>query len=118
MLRGDGYGYPAPGIEPARHNRSARLDRPDQIFENAVNDFLMERAVVSERKEIELQGFAFQAQAVRDITDRNVCEVRLACDRAEACELRAVKLDPVVPLAVLVGKCLKPGLVGRIRKPC
>ena len=62
---------------------------------------------VAEGKEVELQALALYHSLGRHICDDNIGEIRLPGDRAKRRELRAVKLDPVVVLRVLVLESLE-----------
>jgi hypothetical protein len=62
----------------------------------------MEVAVVAEAEEVEFETFTLHHALIGEIADAYLCKVGLAGDGAEACELRAVELHPVVVLGVFV----------------
>ena len=98
-------GYPRPF-------RGADLD---QIIEDEIGDFFMERAVVSVTEEIDFQGFAFHAFFIGDVVDGHVAEIGLTGNRAEGGEFRAVKGNDVGPIRVGIGKGFESGVCGAER---
>ena len=67
-------------LHPAR-----RASLPE-IRQNPVHGFLMKRIEVPERKKIQLQRLAFNAEPVGHIPDHNMSEVGLVRDRTQAGE--------------------------------
>ena len=60
--------------------------------------------MIAEAEEIELQRFALDHAPLGHIGDRDRRKIRLARNRAEARELGAVELDPVILVGMLVLK--------------
>ena len=113
--RGDGQRDAAARTEFAVDLHPSRPARLDEVGENAVDGLLMERMVVAEGIEVEFEGFALNAEFVRDIPDADVSEVGLAGHGTQARELGAVKQDFVIALGVGVDEGLKFCFVRRIR---
>jgi len=79
----------------------------DEVFEDAVDDFLVEAAGVAVGGEVELERLRLDAELGGDIADADRREIGLAGDRAHRGEFRAIELDPIIPLRVAVGKGLQ-----------
>ena len=79
----------------------------DEVLHDDVYAVLVEIAVVAETEEIKFQTLALHHLYIRNITDANLREVRLSCNRTEGSELRAVETHPVVIALVLVFECLQ-----------
>jgi len=79
----------------------------DEVLHYDVDAVLVEVTVIPEGEEVELQGLAFDHALGRDVGDRYRSEVRLARDGAQRRELRAVELDPVVVILMLVLESLQ-----------
>ena len=109
--RGDGQSDAATRAELAVDLHPSRLAGLDEIGEDPVDGFLMERVVVAEGIEVEFEGFAFDAELVRDVADADVSEIGLAGHGAKARELGAVEQDLVVALGIGVDEGLKFRLV-------
>ena len=60
--------------------------------------------MAAEAEQVQFQGFGFHHLHIRHIADADFCKVRLARDRAQRGEFRAVETDPVVIVRVLVFK--------------
>ena len=91
------------------------IHESDEILHDDVHAVFMEIAVVAEREEIQLQALALHHPLFRHISNDNIGKIRLPCDRAQRSELRAVELDPVVVLRMLVLESLqKPRIVIRV----
>ena len=100
-------GDAAAWCEDARHLNVAWIHEPDEVLHNDVDAVLVEIAVVAEREEVEFQRLRLHHPDIGDVRDHDVGKVRLSCDRAEAGELRAVELHPIVILRVLVHEGLE-----------
>ena len=62
----------------------------------------MEIPVIAETEEIELEALALNHPVVRDIADADFRKIRLACNRAETGEFRAIETYPVIIFRMLV----------------
>lgn len=113
------YCYAAARPEFPRDRGSSGLDGLDNVVEDAIDGFLMKYVAVAEGEQVELQRFALEAELAGNVIDDDTAEVRLARDRAEGGELRAIELDAVVPGAVDVVESLQPCFCrgGRKRRP-
>ena len=85
----------------------ARIHQLDEVFHDDVDTVLMEVSMTAEREEIELERLRLDHLDIRDVRDDDVGEVGLPCDGAEAGELGAIELDPIVILGVLVDEGLE-----------
>lgn len=92
----------------------ARLHQLDQVIHDDVDAILVEIPVISEAEEIQLERLALHHLDVRDIADIDRSKIRLSGDRAEAGEFRAVELDEVIPVRVLVVKGLQYTRIVRV----
>lgn len=103
-------------VNPAAHVPAcgdageAWLDGRDDFVEHVVGDFLVKRADVSEAPHEHFQRLELNAGLVGDVLDREVREVRLACERAVAGELRDLDVNQIIPSCVGVGERVKLGL--------
>ena len=112
------------GDAAARREKTGNLDiagfhQADEVLHDDVDTILMKVAVIAEREEIELETLALDHLLVGDIGDNDFCEIGLSCDGTQACELRAVELDPIVIVRVFVDKCFEHlgrvvGLIDRL----
>ena len=93
----------------------ARVDCADDVSEDAIDDFFVEGLVVAEGGEVKFQRFGLDAVFAGDVADLNARGIGLAGYRTERGEFRKIEMDPVVGLRTAVGKCLKFGLLGRLR---
>ena len=100
-------GNAATGRKETRDLDVTGIHELDQVLHDDVDAILMEVAMVAKRKQIEFQTLAFNHPDVWNITDDDVGEIRLSGDGAEAGELRAIELDPIVILGMFVDKRLK-----------
>ena len=73
----------------------------------------MEGAVIAEAREIELQRFRLDEEAVRHIIDDQMREIRLAGDRAERGEFRRGEARHVMRVRVRVRHAVEQRLIGR-----
>ena len=88
--------------EEARDLDVLGVHQADEVLHDGVDDVFVEVAVAAEAEEVELEALALHHAAVGDVVDADLGEVRLARDRAQARELRAVEAHPVVVLGVAV----------------
>jgi len=79
----------------------------DEVFHDDVDAVLVEVAVVTETEEVELEALALHHALIGEIADAYLGKVGLAGDGAEAGELGAVELHPVVVLRMFVRKGLQ-----------
>ena len=100
-------GDAAAWCEDARHLDVAWIHELDEVLHNDVDAVLVEVAVVAEGEEVEFQRLRLHHPDIGDVRDDDVGKVRLAGDRAEAGELWAVELHPIVILRMLVNEGLK-----------
>ena len=56
----------------------------------------MEVTMIAEAEQIEFKTLAFNHFLARNITDTDLCKVRLSGDRTQRSELRTIEPDPVV----------------------
>ena len=68
---------------------------------------LVKSAFVAVRPNVKLERFQLDAQAVRDVVERERGEIRLPGHRAETRELRDLHVDPVVTAARWIRKSLQ-----------
>src|SRR5713101_7085347 len=109
-IRGaDGKCNSATGGELRGDNRLARRTCFHKIVQNAVRDRFIEGALAAIRCKIELERFAFDAKAVRDVIDVYPGKIRLTRDWANRSKIVRLKMNPVIA-ARRVGKSLKPRL--------
>lgn len=90
------------------------LHQLDQVIHDDVDAILVEIPVIAEAEEIQLERLALHHLDVRDIADIDRSKIRLPGDRAEAGEFRAVELDEVIPVRVLVVKGLQYTRIVRV----
>ena len=81
-----------------------RIHQLNEVLHDDVHAVFVEIAMIAEAEEIKFQTLALYHLYIRNIADANLCKVRLTCDRAEGCELRAVETYPVIVARVLVDK--------------
>ena len=86
-----------------RHDCFARGAGFDEVIQNAVGDRFIERALIPIGREIKLERFAFNAEAVRNVVDVDPGEIGLAGNRTETGEIVGLKMNVIIP-------------AGRIRK--
>lgn len=79
-----------------------RVHQFDKVFHDFVYAILVEVSVISETEKIEFQALALNHFHVRDVADTDFSKVRLACNRTEACEFRAIEPYPIVVFLMLV----------------
>ena len=84
-----------------------RIHQLNEVLHDDVHAVFVEIAMIAEAEEIKFQTLALYHLYIRNIADANLCKVRLTCDRAEGCELRAVETYPVIVARVLVDKGLQ-----------
>ena len=84
-----------------------RVHQANQILHNLVHTVLVEIPVIAETEEIELEALALNHPVVRDIADADFRKIRLACNRAETGEFRAIETYPIIILGMLVLKGFK-----------
>ena len=92
----------AAGGEDAGDFDVAGIHEADEVFHDDVDAVLVEVAVVAEGEEVELERLAFDHALVGQVGDADLSEVGLSGDGAEAGELGAVELHPVVVFGMLV----------------
>lgn len=93
----------------------ARVYGANDVAEDAVDDFLVEGLVVAEGGEVKFQRFRLDAGFAGDVADLNARGIGLASDGAERGKFGEIEMHPVVSLWAAVGKCLKFGLIRRLR---
>ena len=64
----------------------------------------MKIAVVAETEEVELQGLTLDHTPFRDVGNRDRRKIRLSRNRTETRELRAIELDPIILVRMLILK--------------
>ena len=79
----------------------------DEVLHDDVDTILMEIAVVAEAKQVKLQALALHHSHVGDVTDADFRKIGLPGDGAEAGELGAVELHPIVVALMLVDEGLQ-----------
>ena len=67
-----------------------------EIVEDTVGDRLIKGALVPIRREIKLEGFAFDAEAVWHVIDVDPGKIRLPCDWTNRSEIVRLKMYPVI----------------------
>jgi len=83
------------------------IHEADEVLHDDVDAVLVEVAVVTETEEVELEALALHHALIGEIADAYLGKVGLAGDGAEAGELGAVELHPVVVLRMFVRKGLQ-----------
>lgn len=83
-----------------------------EVIEKRVDDSFVECAMISEREQIEFEGFAFQALPIRHVANPDVSEIRLSGDGADGGEFGAVELDPVGAVRMRVVEGFQNGGTG------
>lgn len=96
-------GEPAAGEKFAPYFDIAGMEKLDEVTHDDIHAVLVEIAVIAEAEKIELQGLAFHHVLIGNIGNINGRKVRLSCLRAETGEFRAVELDEIVTICVLIG---------------
>ena len=81
-----------------------RLHKLNKVIHNDVNAVLVEISVIAEAEQVELQGFALDHLYIGHIGNIDRRKIRLSGDGAKAGEFRAVELDKIVTVRVLVVK--------------
>jgi hypothetical protein len=71
--------------------------------------------MVPEREQVELQGFAFQAQFAGHVVDRDMAKIGLTRHRAQTREFRAVEMNSIAALRIGILERFQPRFVGRVR---
>src|SRR5260221_13696709 len=89
------------------------LDRLDHTAGDGEGAVLVERAVIAECAEIELQRLALDQPLARHVVDDEMREIGLAGDRTERSEFRAGEAHEVGLARMRVGDLLQQGLIGR-----
>ena len=84
-----------------------RFHQADEVLHDDVYAVLMEIAVVAEAEQIQLERLALYHALAGHIGDIDSSKVRLAGHRAQAGELRAVELDKIVIVRMLVRESLQ-----------
>lgn len=92
----------APGHEDSLHLEIAGIHQLPEVVEYDVHAVFMEVSMVAEAEEIELEALALNHPVVRDIADADFRKVRLACNRAETGEFRAIETYPIIIFRMLV----------------
>ena len=110
VRRFDRDGDSTPWIEITFHHGLFGFYRPYDVIENHVHNLFMKRVMISVRKKIKLEGFALEAEFIRDIADCYLSEVGLTCYRTQGSEFRTIKVNPVTAFSVGVPERLKSGL--------
>ena len=93
----------------------ARLEQPREVLADPHRAVLVERAVIAEAREIELQRLQLDDPFVGNIVDHQMREVRLAGHRADRGELGRDEADDVVGVGVRVRRAVEGLGVGRRR---
>ena len=83
------------------------IHETNEIFHDDIDTVFVEVAVIAETEEIEFQALAFDHLDIGDVANDDIGKVGLPGDRAEAGELGAVELDPIVVVLVLVDEGLE-----------
>lgn len=102
-------GDAAPGQELAPHLNVLGVQQADQVLHDDIDAVLVEIPVIAEGEEIELQALTLHQLLVRYIGDVDGGEVRLAGNGTQAGKLRAVELDEVIVVRVLVAERFQHG---------
>ena len=88
--------------EEARDLDVLGVHQGDEVLHDDVDDVLVEVTVAAKAEEIEFEALALHHAVVGNVADADLGEVRLARDRAQGRELRAVEAHPVIVLGMLV----------------
>ena len=124
LPRGAGLAVVAVGVDgnaAPRGEFAPNLDvfgvhEADEILHDDVHAVLVEIPVVAKAEQVQLEGLALHHAGAGHIGYIDGGKIRLAGDGAEAGELRAVELDEIVVVRVLVGEGFQHlgGIVHRI----
>jgi hypothetical protein len=98
------YGNPDPAshIEGSLYPTPVGFESLHQIIEDGVGDVLMKDTLVAIRPQVQLEGFGFKDLFVRDVLDRDRCEIWLLCCRANAGEFIGFQPHHVSALRMMV----------------
>src|SRR5689334_4366333 len=107
MLGDHGREDAAADVEISRQTNEPRFHQAREIVDDAVRDRLVERTLVAERPDVELQRLQLDALSVWHVLEVQRCEVRLACLRTETGEFRDPHPDRVVTSGLRVGERLE-----------
>src|SRR5947209_5569519 len=78
--------------------------RRDEVFEDDVDDMLVENLHVAERVDVKFQALEFDAALRRDVLDAKGREVREVGERADAGELRQLEADAYLTARIFIGE--------------
>ncbi len=85
----------------------ARVHQLDQVVHNNVDAILVKIAVIAEAEQVQLERFALYHFDVRNVADIDRRKIRLAGNRAQAGEFRAVEFYEIIAVRMLVVKRLQ-----------
>jgi len=88
-------------------NSGQRIASGDEVFENDVDDVLVEDLHVAKRIDVKLQTLQLDTALVRHVGDADFTEVRQARLRADRRELRVADGDLVIAAGLGVGESLE-----------
>ena len=95
--------------EPPPHLNVFGIQKGNQVLHDPVDDILMKVAMVAEGKQVKFQRLAFDNLFVRHVGNDDIGIIRLAGNGALAGKFRAVRLDKIVIVRMLVGKAFQQG---------
>jgi hypothetical protein len=81
-----------------------------EIVQNAVGYCFVKGALIPIRSEIKLKGFAFRAEAVRNVIDIDPGKIGLAGDWTKRSEIVRFEMNTVIPTRRRIRESLEPGL--------
>ena len=108
-------GNSAAGQKFAPYFDICRVHQINKVVHNYVNAVFVKVAAVSESKEIQLQGLAFNHLFTRYVRNVDRGKIGLPRNGTKACKFGTVELNEVVPTDVLICKRLQDGRVVSLR---
>ena len=98
IARCDGRMDAAADVEVPDHRHGLGMAGAHEIIENLIDNRLVKCAFITIGPKIQFERFQLDAQRLRNITDADGGEIRLAGSRTDASELRTFHVDFIVSL--------------------
>ncbi len=97
----------AADVEVTFDFQEAGIEQRDEVIRDPVRHCLVERALIAEGPQVQLQRLELDARFIGNVADADRGEVRLPRHRAETGELGRLEEDLVVALRIRVGERLQ-----------
>jgi hypothetical protein len=94
-------------VEVTLDARTPRTNRGHEVVQDAVDDGLVESALVAVRPQVQLPRLEFDAQPVGDVLDPNRSEIGLTRLGTKTSELVRLETDEVVSVRLRVGESIE-----------